>query len=34
VLYLASGCNLWLPIIAHGVEDTTSLLLLFFGYRP
>jgi membrane protease YdiL (CAAX protease family) len=31
VLYLASGRNLWLPIVAHGVEDTTSLTLLFFG---
>ena len=34
VLYLASGNNLWLPILAHGVEDTTSLVLLYLGFRP
>jgi membrane protease YdiL (CAAX protease family) len=33
-LYLASGRNLWLPIIVHGVVDTTSLVLLFFGVAP
>jgi membrane protease YdiL (CAAX protease family) len=33
-LYWLSGRNLWLPIIAHGVEDTSSLLLLYFGYQP
>jgi membrane protease YdiL (CAAX protease family) len=30
-LYLASGRNLWLPIIAHGVYDTVGLLLIFRG---
>jgi membrane protease YdiL (CAAX protease family) len=30
-LYLASGRNLWLPILVHGVVDTTSLVLLFLG---
>jgi uncharacterized protein len=33
-LYVASGRNLWLPIIVHGVVDTTSLVLLFFGFSP
>ncbi|MBI3408334.1 MAG: CPBP family intramembrane metalloprotease [Planctomycetes bacterium] len=33
-LYLASGRNLWLPIIVHGVVDTTSLVLLFLGVSP
>jgi hypothetical protein len=33
-LYLASGRNLWLPIIVHGVVDTTSLVLLFLGITP
>jgi len=31
VLYFVSGRNLWLPIIVHGVVDTTSLVLLYFG---
>lgn len=30
-LYLASGRNLWAPIIAHGVYDTLGLLLIFLG---
>lgn len=34
ILYLASGRNLWLPIVAHGVEDTTSFLLLYLGFHP
>lgn len=33
VLYLASGRNLWLPILAHGVIDTTSVVLLYFGFH-
>lgn len=33
-LYLASGRNLWLPIIVHGVVDSTSLALLFLGVFP
>lgn len=32
VLYLASGRNLWLPIIAHGVENTMTFILLFAGW--
>ena len=27
-LYFVSGRNLWLPILTHGVIDTTSALLL------
>ena len=33
-LYLASGRNLWVPIIAHGVLDTTGFALIFFGSHP
>jgi uncharacterized protein len=33
-LYLFSGRNLWLSIIAHGVVDTTSLVLLYLGFVP
>jgi hypothetical protein len=31
-LYLVSGGNLWLPIIAHGVENTVSFILLYLGW--
>jgi membrane protease YdiL (CAAX protease family) len=34
VLYLVSGRNLWLPVIAHGVENTTSFVLLYLGQFP
>ena len=33
-LYLASGRNLWMPIVAHGVTDTVDSLLLFLGWYP
>ena len=33
-VYLASGRNLWLPIVVHGMVDTLSFLLLYMGYRP
>jgi membrane protease YdiL (CAAX protease family) len=33
-LYLASGRNLWLPILTHGVIDTTSVVLLYLGFHP
>jgi membrane protease YdiL (CAAX protease family) len=33
-LYLASGRNLWMPIVAHGVTDTADSLLLFLGWYP
>jgi membrane protease YdiL (CAAX protease family) len=34
LLYLASGRNLWLPIVAHGVTDTADSVLLFLGWYP
>jgi len=33
-LYLASRRNLWLPIMVHGVVDTSSLVLLYAGFKP
>jgi membrane protease YdiL (CAAX protease family) len=33
-LYLYSGRNLWLPILTHGIIDTSSVLLLYLGYHP
>ena len=34
VLYLTSGRNLWLPVIAHGVMDTMTFTLIFLGLYP
>ena len=31
LLYLSTRRNLWLPILAHGIIDTTGFLLIFFG---
>ena len=31
-LYLASGRNLWAPIIAHGMTDTMSFLIIYTGW--
>lgn len=33
-LYLATGRNLWVPIIAHGVNDTVGFVLIFLGKYP
>jgi len=33
-LYAVSGRNLWLPILAHGLIDTTSVVLLYLGFHP
>ena len=33
-LYLASGRNLWLPILAHGFSDTIALGLIYLGLVP
>jgi uncharacterized protein len=30
-LYLASGRNLWLAILAHGFSDTIAVALIYFG---
>jgi membrane protease YdiL (CAAX protease family) len=34
LIYLATGGNLWAPIIAHGVTDTIDMLLLYLGKYP
>ena len=34
VLYLATGRNLLAPIIAHGVQDTVDVLLIYSGHYP
>lgn len=34
LIYLGSGRNLWLPIIAHGVCDTIDMVLLYFNKMP
>ncbi len=33
-LYLVTGRNLWVPIIAHGVNDTVGFILIFLGKYP
>jgi CAAX protease family protein len=30
-LYLWSGRNLWLPILAHGLSDTIAIVLIYAG---
>lgn len=34
VAYLATGRNLWVPIILHGTGDTIGFLLIFFHRYP
>jgi len=34
VIFLATGCNLWAAIIAHGVADTVDIVLLYLGKYP
>jgi membrane protease YdiL (CAAX protease family) len=34
ILYLKSGRNLWLPILAHGFSDTIGLALIYLGLVP
>ncbi len=34
LLYLATGRNLWVAVIAHGTMDTVGFLLLFLGKYP
>jgi membrane protease YdiL (CAAX protease family) len=34
LMYLRTGKNLWVPIIAHGVADTIDMVLIFFGKMP
>ena len=33
-IFLATGCNLWAAIIAHGVTDTIDIVLLYLGKYP
>ena len=33
-IFLATGCNLWAAIIAHGVTDTLDIVLLYLGKYP
>lgn len=34
LMYLGAGCNLFVPVVAHGVADTVDLLLIFFSMYP
>ncbi len=34
VIFLATGCNMWAAIIAHGVTDTVDMILLYLGKYP
>jgi membrane protease YdiL (CAAX protease family) len=34
VMYLRTGRNLAVPIVAHGVCDTVDMVLIFFGKMP
>ena len=33
-LYLASGRNPWLPVLANGFSDTIGLALIYLGMVP
>ena len=33
-VYFATGRNLWAPIIAHGIQDTVDVLLIYLGMYP
>jgi uncharacterized protein len=33
-LYFATGRNLWAPIVAHGIQDTVDVLLIYSGVYP
>jgi membrane protease YdiL (CAAX protease family) len=34
VLYLASGRNLWLTVIQHGLGNTLGFILIYLGCYP
>ncbi|HXY60910.1 MAG TPA: CPBP family intramembrane glutamic endopeptidase [Chthoniobacterales bacterium] len=34
LLYFATGRNLWAPILAHGIQDTIDVLLIYLGIYP
>jgi membrane protease YdiL (CAAX protease family) len=33
-VYFATGRNLWAPIIAHGIQDTIDVVLIYSGWYP
>ena len=33
-IYFATGRNLWAPIIAHGIQDTVDIVLIYLGVYP
>jgi membrane protease YdiL (CAAX protease family) len=33
-IFVATGCNLWAAIIAHGLTDTIDMVLLYLGKYP
>ena len=33
-VYFVTGRNLWAPIIAHGIQDTVDVLLIYLGMYP
>ena len=34
VIFVATGCNLWAAVIAHGLTDTIDLVLMYLGKYP
>jgi hypothetical protein len=34
IMYLRTGCNLAVPIVAHGVQDSIDMVLIFLGKYP
>jgi uncharacterized protein len=34
LMYLGTGCNLAVPIVAHGIQDTIDAVLIFLGKFP
>ena len=34
LIYLGARRNLFAPVLAHGVQDTVDLLLIFLGVYP
>jgi membrane protease YdiL (CAAX protease family) len=34
LVYLGTGRNLWVPIVAHGTQDTLDVVMLFLGIYP
>jgi hypothetical protein len=31
-VYLLTGCNLWAPILGHGLSDTFAVFMVFMGW--